>query len=159
VERTDSGLASRVLSKGIGGKRPGRSSEVTVHYTGWKSSTGEMFDSSFLRNNPSKFKLSEVIAGWTEGVGLMEVGEKRRLWVPGKLGYGEEDGTNPMKGDIVFDVELIEVDDPGDNLIQGFLIAGVVLLGFSLAVSTFSEPPERAEYDTQRPFSFKVYGT
>ncbi|MGB5296177.1 MAG: FKBP-type peptidyl-prolyl cis-trans isomerase, partial [Thermoanaerobaculia bacterium] len=54
------------------------------------------------------FGLNQVIAGWTEGVQLMVVGEKRRFWIPEKLAYGGEPGK--PAGNLVFDVELISID-------------------------------------------------
>jgi peptidylprolyl isomerase len=104
AEVTDSGLASRVLQPGTGTEHPKKSSEVTVHYTGW-TTDGEMFDSSVLRGQPAKFPLNQVIKGWTEGVQLMVVGEKRRFWIPEKLAYGGRQGA--PQGMLVFDVELI----------------------------------------------------
>ena len=74
-----------------------------------------MFDSSITRGRPATFPLNRVIPGWTEGVQLMVVGEKRRLWIPGKLAYGEKTDDAPAGrrgvplGMLVFDVELIEI--------------------------------------------------
>ena len=104
AEVTDSGLTSRVLQPGTGTEHPKKSSEVTVHYTGW-TTDGEMFDSSVLRGQPANFPLNQVIKGWTEGVQLMVVGEKRRFWIPEKLAYGGRQGA--PQGMLVFDVELI----------------------------------------------------
>ena len=104
AEVTDSGLATRVLQPGTGTEHPKKSSEVTVHYTGW-TTDGEMFDSSVVRGQPATFPLSQVIKGWTEGVQLMVVGETRRFWIPEKLAYGGREGA--PQGTLVFDVELI----------------------------------------------------
>ena len=76
---------------------------VTVHYTGW-TTDGKMFDSSVTRGEPATFPLDQVIAGWTEGVQLMVVGETRRFWIPEALAY---DGQRDPRGMLVFDVELI----------------------------------------------------
>jgi peptidylprolyl isomerase len=104
ASKTSSGLASKVLTKGTGKTHPRANDEVTVHYTGW-TTDGKMFDSSVARGAPSSFPLDRVIAGWTEGVQLMVVGEKRRLWIPEALAYR---GRDP-KGMLVFDVELIKI--------------------------------------------------
>lgn len=104
--KTKSGLASRVLRPGTGTAHPTARSTVTVHYMGW-TTKGEMFDSSTLRGEPISFKLDEVIKGWTEGVQLMVVGEKRRLWIPERLAYQGQEG--PPKGMLVFDVELLAI--------------------------------------------------
>jgi peptidylprolyl isomerase len=106
---TDSGLASKVLSKGSGTNHPSETDEVLVHYTGW-TTDGKMFDSSVARGEPISFPLNGVIKGWTEGVQLMVEGEKRRFWIPGNLAYGETP-TRPgtPSGELVFDVELIKI--------------------------------------------------
>ncbi len=106
AERTASGLASKVLQPGQGGVHPGATDRVTVHYTGWQTN-GEMFDSSVTRGQPATFALNQVIAGWTEGVQLMSVGEKRRFWIPENLAYGGRPGA--PSGMLVFDVELISM--------------------------------------------------
>lgn len=109
AEKTDSGLASRVLTKGTGDKKPTAASEVTVNYTGW-TTDGHMFDSSIVRGEPTSFPLSGVISGWTEGVQLMVVGELRRFWIPAKLAYGENPRPGAPKGMLVFDIELLEIN-------------------------------------------------
>jgi FKBP-type peptidyl-prolyl cis-trans isomerase len=102
--KTKSGLVTKVIKPGTGADHPAKNSMVTVHYSGW-TTDGKMFDSSVLRGQPAQFPLDQVIAGWTEGVQLMTVGEIRRFWIPQKLAYGGEDGK--PKGMLVFDVELI----------------------------------------------------
>ena len=105
ASRLPSGLAYRVLTPGVGARKPYSSSEVTVHYTGW-TTDGRMFDSSVMRGQPTTFRLDEVIKGWTEGVQLMVEGEKTRFWIPQNLAY--EQGGGP-RGMLVFDVELIDI--------------------------------------------------
>ncbi|MGC6418537.1 MAG: FKBP-type peptidyl-prolyl cis-trans isomerase [Bradymonadia bacterium] len=110
--RTASGLAYRVLQAGTGKDRPSASSQVEVHYSGWMTN-GELFDSSVTRGTPAAFPLDRVIAGWTEGLQLMTVGEKTRFWIPGRLAYGEEDtGSGRPFGTLVFDVELLSFKEP-----------------------------------------------
>jgi FKBP-type peptidyl-prolyl cis-trans isomerase len=109
AQKTASGLASKVLAKGKGKDHPGPTDTVKVNYTGW-TKDGKMFDSSVVRGEPLKFPLNGVIKGWTEGLQLMVVGEKRRLWIPGALAYdGAPSMAGAPKGDLVFDVELLEV--------------------------------------------------
>ncbi len=105
AEVTASGLASKVLRAGSGSLKPTASSLVLVHYTGW-TTDGKMFDSSVARGAPIDFPLNGVIPGWTEGVQLMVVGEKRRFWIPGKLAYDGMPGR--PQGTLVFDVELLD---------------------------------------------------
>lgn len=104
--KTDSGLASKVLQEGDGDQTPSETQTVKVHYTGW-TTDGEKFDSSHDRGKPAEFPLNRVIAGWTEGVGLMTEGEKRRLWIPEELAY--KGVPNRPQGMLVFDVELLEI--------------------------------------------------
>jgi FKBP-type peptidyl-prolyl cis-trans isomerase len=109
AKKTASGLASRVLTKGTGKDHPGAEDMVKVHYTGW-TKDGKMFDSSVTRGEPMSFRLNQVIKGWTEGLQLMVAGEKRRLWIPGALAYGNGPSMGGApKGDLVFDVELLAV--------------------------------------------------
>ena len=109
AEKTESGLSSKVLSKGEGSVHPKATDEVLVHYTGW-TTDGKMFDSSVVRGEPISFPLNGVIPGWTEGVQLMVEGEKRRFWIPGDLAYGETPSRpGAPAGTLVFDVELIKI--------------------------------------------------
>jgi peptidylprolyl isomerase len=107
AEKTASGLASKVLRPGVGEEHPKKSSTVTVHYSGW-TTDGKLFDSSVVRGEPTSFPLNRVIPGWTEGVQLMVVGERRRFWIPEKLAYAGASGA--PKGMLVFDVELLEIE-------------------------------------------------
>lgn len=89
---------------------------VRVHYTGWLT-TGKKFDSSLDWGRPFTFALGngEVIQGWDEGIAGMKVGGKRQLRVPPALGYGEAgtpDGTIPANATLIFDVQLLSVQEP-----------------------------------------------
>jgi peptidylprolyl isomerase len=108
ARRTSSGLAYRVLKAGTAKDHPSKTSQVTVHYTGW-TTDGKMFDSSVQRGQPATFGLDEVIAGWTEGVQLMVEGEKTRFWIPQRLAYDGKAGA--PSGMLVFDIELIAIRD------------------------------------------------
>jgi FKBP-type peptidyl-prolyl cis-trans isomerase len=106
AEKRPSGLASRVVWPGTGTVHPKESSTVTVHYSGW-TTDGKMFDSSVLKGQPITTGLDAVIPGWTEGVRLMVVGEKRRFWIPERLAYNGQQGK--PEGMLVFDIELIAI--------------------------------------------------
>jgi peptidylprolyl isomerase len=108
AKKTASGLASKVLVPGTGKDHPAATDKVKVNYTGWTKS-GKMFDSSVVRGEPITFPLNGVIPGWTEGLALMVVGEKRRLWIPAALAYGDQPRGGPPTGDLVFDVELLDI--------------------------------------------------
>ncbi len=111
AERTASGLASKLLLAGTGTDHPGQNDSVKVNYTGW-TTDGKMFDSSLAPLQPGRkpepitLSLGHVIPGWTEGVALMVVGEKRRLWIPAELAYKGRPGAPP--GMLVFDIELLD---------------------------------------------------
>ncbi len=108
AECTESKLCSKVLAAGTGDKHPDAWDEVTVHYSGW-TTDGQLFDSSVRRGQPATFPLNRVIPGWTEGLQLMLVGEKRRLWIPVELAYNNAPGK--PAGMLVFDVELLGIKD------------------------------------------------
>jgi peptidylprolyl isomerase len=104
--KTASGLATKVIKPGTGHDHPTPTDLVTVHYTGWHTD-GAMFDSSVARGTPSIFPVKGVIAGFGEGLQLMVVDEKRRLWIPESLAYKGQVGK--PAGMLVFDVELISM--------------------------------------------------
>jgi FKBP-type peptidyl-prolyl cis-trans isomerase len=112
AKRTSSGLAYRVLKQGDGKVSPKASDGVEVHYTGW-TIDGRMFDSSIPKMKPAKFKVGNVIKGWTEGLQIMKVGDRVRFWIPADLAYGETPSRpGAPTGMLVFDVELIAIFDP-----------------------------------------------
>lgn len=107
AEKRPSGLTTMVLRPGTGTVHPRSWNRVRVHYTGW-TTDGQMFDSSVTRGEPAVFALDEVIRGWTEGVQLMVAGEKRRMWIPSRLAYGNDPGK--PRGMLVFDIELLSIE-------------------------------------------------
>ena len=107
VTKTYTGLKSKVLRPGQGGKTPNSLSTVKVYYKGW-TKDGKVFDSSYDRGTPAEFPLDGVIPGWTEGVQLMTKGEKRRFWIPAKLAYGNNPSGGRPAGDLTFDIERID---------------------------------------------------
>ena len=109
VVTTASGLQYMVLREGDG-KSPKATDKVRCHYEGMLID-GTLFDSSIQRGEPATFPLNGVIAGWTEGLQLMQEGAKYRFFIPYQLGYGEHGAgaSIPPFAALVFDVELIEV--------------------------------------------------
>ncbi|GAB6983309.1 FKBP-type peptidyl-prolyl cis-trans isomerase [Prevotella dentasini] len=104
-----SGLQYQVLKEG-NGKKPKATDQVKCHYEGTLID-GTKFDSSYDRGQAATFGLNQVIAGWTEGVQLMQEGAKYRFFIPYNLAYGERGAgaSIPPFAALVFDVELIEV--------------------------------------------------
>lgn len=109
VKVTESGLQYLLLEEGEGGESPSATDTVTVHYQG-KLIDGTVFDSSIQRGQPISFGLNQVIKGWTEGLQLMKVGDKMRLFIPADLAYGDRAaGKIPAGATLIFDVELIAI--------------------------------------------------
>ena len=104
-----SGLQYQVLKEG-NGKKPSAKDSVKCHYEGFLID-GTVFDSSVQRGEPAVFGLQQVIAGWTEGLQLMQEGAKYRFFIPYRLAYGEGGAGSsiPPFAALIFDVELIQV--------------------------------------------------
>ncbi|WCL82012.1 FKBP-type peptidyl-prolyl cis-trans isomerase [Saprospira sp. CCB-QB6] len=109
VKVTESGLQYEVLKEGVGGK-PSISNKVKVHYHGTLID-GTVFDSSVDRGQPISFPLGNVIRGWQEGLQLMPVGAKYKLYIPADLGYGgRAAGKIPANSALIFEVELLAIE-------------------------------------------------
>jgi peptidylprolyl isomerase len=105
--KSESGIFSKVLKPGTGRIHPAAADTVTVWYTGW-TTAGKVVDSSAERGRPATFRLNRALDGWREGVQLMVVGERRRLWIPESLAY--KGRSDRPKGMIVFDIELLSLN-------------------------------------------------
>lgn len=110
VKTTASGLQYQVITEGTGAK-PKENDVVKVHYKGTELD-GKVFDSSYDRGEPAMIPLQQVVPGWREGILLMPVGSKYKLWLPSNLAYGE----NPPPGapfganaTLAFEVELLDI--------------------------------------------------
>ena len=100
------------LTPGTGATvKPGAT--VTVDYTGAVASTGVIFQSSKDTGQSVPISLSQVIAGWSQGIPGMKVGGTRRLLIPGALAYGPKPPPQsgiPANADLVFDVTVKKID-------------------------------------------------
>ena len=106
---TESGLKYYDIVVGEGAQPAGPTTRVIVHYTGYLVD-GTKFDSSVDRGKPYNTLLKDVIDGWTEGVGSMKVGGKRKLIIPYALAYGVNGRPGiPPKATLIFDIELLEI--------------------------------------------------
>ncbi|MCC6543579.1 MAG: FKBP-type peptidyl-prolyl cis-trans isomerase [Nitrospirae bacterium] len=108
VKVTSSGLQYRVIKKGDGAT-PTAADKVKVHYRGTLID-GKEFDSSYKRNQPAIFGVTQVIQGWVEGLQLMKVGSKYEFYIPENLAYGHN--APPSIGPnqtLIFEVELLEI--------------------------------------------------
>jgi FKBP-type peptidyl-prolyl cis-trans isomerase len=114
VQTTASGLQYQVIKEGTG-KSPKATDTVTVNYEG-KLTNGTVFDSSYKRGEPATFPLNNVIRGWTEGLQLMKVGAKYKLFIPSNLAYGltpRRGGAIRPNDALVFEIELLDVKPAG----------------------------------------------
>ncbi len=104
VKKTPSGLLYEVVQEGNGPK-PAAIDTVVTNYHGTLIN-GETFD----KNDGIKFKLTNVIPGWTEGIQLMSVGSKYKFYIPSSLAYGER-GTQGIEphSTLIFEVELLDI--------------------------------------------------
>ncbi len=109
---TESGLQYEILTKGEGAI-PTPEDQVKVDYVG-SLIDGTEFDSSIKRGQPVIFGVNQVIAGWSEALGLLPVGTKARLVIPSELAYGEQ-GVPPQippNAVLVFEVTLHGIEAP-----------------------------------------------
>ena len=103
---TKSGVRYKVMRAGAGTRHPTPQDGVTVHFSGW-TTAGMLFDSTLLKGRPVTLEMTNVIAGWTEGMQLMVEGERTRFWIPQNLAYDQGGGPRGM---LVFDIELIKIN-------------------------------------------------
>ena len=103
-----SGLQYKVLRAGTG-PSPKETDTVEANYTG-ALIDGTEFDSSYKRGQAAVFPVNGVIAGWTEALKIMKVGDKWQLFIPPELAYGEQ-GAGPIEPNstLIFDVELVSI--------------------------------------------------
>ena len=110
VKTLPSGVQYKVLKEGNGAV-PADTSVVKVHYEG-RTIEGNVFDSSYKRGEPTKFRVDQVIKGWTDGLKQMPAGSTWEIYVPQELAYGERQQGSDIKpfSMLIFKIELIDVD-------------------------------------------------
>jgi len=115
VITTASGLQYEALVEG-GGDKPELNDRVSVLYEGMLLD-GTVFDSWDDPDDPAQFPLNGVISGWSEGLRLMSVGSKYRLYIPSELAYGETGAGQiiPPYSTLIFTVELLDIIKPDDT--------------------------------------------
>jgi FKBP-type peptidyl-prolyl cis-trans isomerase len=110
--KSASGVSWVVLSPGAGDEPAGSAGTVSIHYSGW-TRDGRLFDSSLARGAPTTLPLEHVIPGFREGVASMTTGEKRRIWIPAQLAYGDApEQAGAPAGQLTFDIEVLEILRP-----------------------------------------------
>ncbi len=110
VKTLPSGVQYKVLKEGNGAV-PADTSVVKVHYEG-RTLEGNVFDSSYKRGEPTKFRVDQVIKGWTDALKQMPAGSTWEIYVPQELAYGERQQGSDIKpfSMLIFKIELIDVD-------------------------------------------------
>ncbi|MDH3296768.1 MAG: FKBP-type peptidyl-prolyl cis-trans isomerase [Gemmatimonadota bacterium] len=109
VMTTESGLQYEILEQGSG-PSPSADDRVTIHYRGTLLD-GTVFDSSYDRDKTATFSLQGVIAGFSEGLQMMQVGSKYKLYIPPELGYGAQgSGPIPPNSALIFELELLSIE-------------------------------------------------
>jgi len=108
ARRMASGLAIEVLKRGKGTQHPQEGSQVKLDFSGW-TTDGHLIESSVMAHHPAVFSLAGVIPGWREALLQMVIGDRVRLWIPRDLAYGPKPLRGQPKGDLVYELDLLEI--------------------------------------------------
>ena len=116
VVKSGTGMEHIVLASGpADGPLPGPNARAVIHYEGHLNKAGaKPFDSSFERNETAEFPISVVIPGFAEALSQMRPGDSWLVFIPAKLGYGEEGAGPdiPPNSDLVFEIEMKKTMTP-----------------------------------------------
>jgi FKBP-type peptidyl-prolyl cis-trans isomerase len=110
AHRSPTGLVSQILTRGTGATHPSPGGHVTLRFSGWKAD-GTSLGGTEAAGEPAQFSMSDVTLGWREALETMVAGDKVRLWVPAKLAYGEKPRRGLPAGDLVYDLELVQIGE------------------------------------------------
>lgn len=103
------GVYYKVLASGAGDKHPQQFSVVTCHYKG-SLINGKVFDNSYERNCPEAFRCRDLIAGFTQALLHMTIGDHWIVYIPYDQGYGTRNsGPIPAYSTLIFEIELISI--------------------------------------------------
>ncbi len=110
VETTASGLQFKVTKAGEG-PSPTNDDVALIGYRGTLRD-GTVFD----ENPQAPMPVAGVVPGFSEALKKMQRGGQYKIWIPSKIGYGDEDQKNPQTGEVVlpggsaliFDVQLLD---------------------------------------------------
>lgn len=109
ARRTASGLALAILVPGTGERHALPADRMRVRFSGW-TRRGELFESTELTGKPASVTRADVAPGVGEGLSLLQIGEKARLWVPATLAFGERPRRGLPAGDLTYDLELLAIE-------------------------------------------------
>ncbi len=109
ARRTESGLAWQVLNPGSGARPVLPAARLRVRFSGW-TRAGELFESTELSGQPASVTRADLAPGVGEGLFLLRVGDKARLWLPASLAFGEHPRPGLPAGDLTYDVELLALE-------------------------------------------------
>jgi len=108
IKKNISGMLFETVTEGTG-KTPLATDKVKVNYKGTLTD-GTVFDASEKHGGPATFSLTEVYKCWTEGLQMMKVGGKAKLYCPSDMAEGNRGrGLIPPGATVVFEVELLDI--------------------------------------------------
>jgi peptidyl-prolyl cis-trans isomerase A (cyclophilin A) len=113
AQLSPSGLVYIIENPGEGVK-PVQGTHLSVHYRGTFRADGKQFDASYDRGQPMSFTFidQKMIPGFEEGIAMLGKGGKAKLIIPYFQAYGKNGrpGAIPPYSDLVFDIEIVELD-------------------------------------------------
>ena len=110
VKTTASGLQYKILQEGTG-PTPKENDRVVVNFIGM-TIDGKEFENTHSSGHAETLPVDRMIKGWREGLQLMKVGSKFRLFVPADLAFGKLGaGAVAPNATLIFDMELLGIPE------------------------------------------------